>query len=260
MNGTVRWIASVGPLKLRRSEFQAQSKVEIPEAKSKPAKDLLEHEKTLYYERLAFLMEIPSMSAIVDGKLLNLTIGGVKAYNQDNLNGKQGTLQRFKVFVGFKNLVCTNLCIWSDGFTADLRVRDLDDLGQMIYKLFSQYDANTQISQMQKWEDYFLTEQQFAQLLGRCRMYHHLPKHKQQRLPRLYISDSQIGAVARQYYSGPFRATDEGIDLWKLYNLFTGAVKSSYIDTFLDRNANAHTLVEKIQASLDGTYSNWFLE
>lgn len=29
----------------------------IPEAKDKPARELLEHEKTLFYERMAFLIE-----------------------------------------------------------------------------------------------------------------------------------------------------------------------------------------------------------
>ncbi len=28
-------------------------------------------------------------------------------------------LEKFKVFIGFKNLVCTNLCISSDGLKAD---------------------------------------------------------------------------------------------------------------------------------------------
>src|SRR5262245_19392415 len=33
----------------------------IPEAKHKPASELLAHEKTLYYERCAFVIEIPSV-------------------------------------------------------------------------------------------------------------------------------------------------------------------------------------------------------
>lgn len=34
----------------------------VPEAKNKPANELLEHEKTLYYERMAFAIEIPSFT------------------------------------------------------------------------------------------------------------------------------------------------------------------------------------------------------
>src|SRR5580698_9288118 len=82
----------------------------IPEAKTKPAHLLEEHEKTLYYERMAFVVEIPSIKDEVDGSALSLTIGGVKSYSQDNLYGKKGSDEHFKIFIGFKNRVCTNLC------------------------------------------------------------------------------------------------------------------------------------------------------
>ena len=54
----------------------------------KPAKELLEHEKTLYYERMAFAIEIPSLLGNVAGNELRLTVGGVRAYNQENLYAK----------------------------------------------------------------------------------------------------------------------------------------------------------------------------
>jgi hypothetical protein len=44
----------------------------IPEAIGKPAKDLLEHEKTIYYERMAFMMTIPSITEMVNGNRLSL--------------------------------------------------------------------------------------------------------------------------------------------------------------------------------------------
>src|SRR5210317_1085050 len=37
----------------------------IPSAVGKPAKELLEHEKTLYFERMAFAIELPSISGKV---------------------------------------------------------------------------------------------------------------------------------------------------------------------------------------------------
>lgn len=51
------------------------------------------------------------------------------------------------------------------------------------------------------------------------------------------------------------------IDLWKVYNLFTGANKSSYIDTFLDRSLNATQLIAGIGRALEGdTEYRWFVE
>jgi hypothetical protein len=47
----------------------------IPSAVGKPAKELQEHEKTLYYERMAFAIEIPSVNGRIADNGLNLTIG-----------------------------------------------------------------------------------------------------------------------------------------------------------------------------------------
>ena len=43
----------------------------IPTALLKPAKDLLDDEKTIYYERMAFAIEIPEISEIINGNKLN---------------------------------------------------------------------------------------------------------------------------------------------------------------------------------------------
>ena len=66
---------------------------------------LLEEEKTIYYERMMFCFEIPTIFETIDGSRLNLTIGGVRAYNHENLYSKK-SMEKFKVFIGFKNLVC----------------------------------------------------------------------------------------------------------------------------------------------------------
>jgi hypothetical protein len=82
----------------------------IPEAMGKPADALLEEEKTIYWERMAFVYEIPGITSTVNENKLSLSIGGVRAYNSENLYGKK-TEEHFKVFVGFKNYVCINLGI-----------------------------------------------------------------------------------------------------------------------------------------------------
>jgi hypothetical protein len=73
----------------------------IPSAVGKPAKDLLENEKTLYFERMAFAIEVASITDTVAGNSLNLTVGGVRAYNLENLHSKKSE-ERFKLFIGFK--------------------------------------------------------------------------------------------------------------------------------------------------------------
>jgi hypothetical protein len=49
--------------------------------------------------------------------------------------------------------------------------------------------------------------------------------------------------------------------LWNVYNLFTGAVKSSYIDSYLERNVNAHTFTNSVSEALKGNSGyHWFFE
>ncbi|WP_018611858.1 DUF3871 family protein [Segetibacter koreensis] len=233
----------------------------VPEARNKPANELNEHEKTIYYERMAFVIEIPSISQEIDGNTLHLVAGGVKSYNLDNLYAKKGALESFKVFIGFQNRVCTNLCVWTDGYMGDLKVNSLGQLTASIKSLFESYNGNLHLHQLQQFSNYSLTEQQFAHLIGRCRMYPHLPKNLQSHISPLLFGDTQLGMVCKDYYKDNSfcRDADGNINLWRLYNLFTGANKTSYIDTFLDRSVNAFTFVNEIRRGLEHRQSNWFL-
>lgn len=233
----------------------------IPNAKDKSAKDLLEHEKTLYYERMAFVIEVPTISTDIAGNRLNLTIGGVKGYNLDNLNSKSGADQHFKVFIGFQNKVCCNMCIWTDGFKADVKVKSIQELQNAIYCLLQQYDAANHLNKMRSFTNYDLSERQFVQLIGRCKLYNYLPAQVKANIPALLFGDTMISSVCRDYYKDEsFCRNDDGsINLWRLYNLFTGANKSSYIDTFLDRSVNAFQFTDQLKYSLDNQHSSWFL-
>jgi hypothetical protein len=234
----------------------------IPDAKDKPASQLHEWEKTLYYERMIFAVEIPSISDTVSGNMLSLTVGGVKAYNIDNLYNRKGADEHFKVFIGFQNKVCTNMCVWTDGYLSDLRVKNLDQLRMAIYLMLQTYNQDNLLNRVRALPEYTLTEQQFALLLGRCRMYQHLPTSGRQNIPPLLFGDTQLGTVCKDYYRDESfcRDKDGSLNLWRLYNLFTGANKSSYIDTFLDRSVNALQFVEQVRSGLDGHSTNWYLQ
>lgn len=233
----------------------------VPDAKNKPAIELLEHEKTLYYERMAFVIEIPSVFDEIDGNRLSLTVGGVKALNQDNLYNKKGADEHFKIFIGFKNTVCTNLCVWTDGYMDDLKVNSPGQLKGCIKTLFANYNANFHLHSLKQLSENSLTEIQFAQLIGKCRMYPHLPKEIQNQIQPLQLGENQIGTVVRDYYKDDSfcKQEDENINLWRLYNLFTGANKSSYIDSFLDRSVNAFNFVDQLRIALKNNTTSWFL-
>ncbi|MGY2132354.1 DUF3871 family protein [Hymenobacter sp. HD11105] len=233
----------------------------IPEAKDKPATQLEDWECTLYYERMMFCIEVPTLFDTVGGNCLTLQVGGVKAYNLDNLYNRKGAVEHFKLFVGFQNLVCTNLCVRTDGYLGDLRVSSLEQLHQAVYQLLHSYDQHRHLRQLQALTEYTLSEQQFAQLLGRCRMYQHLPPAAKQQIPALLYGDQQLAAVCRDYYRDPSFCRDEqgDINLWRLYNLFTGANKSTYLDQFLDRSVNALDFAQQVQHALEGRSTSWYL-
>ena len=219
----------------------------IPSAIGKPASELQEHEKTLFYERCAFVIEIPSIKQNINGNELSLAIGGVRAYNQENLYSRK-SLEKFKVFVGFQNRVCTNLCVSTDGFSNEIRIGSITELEDKVSQLIGNYNMQQHLNLMQELTNYELSEVQFAHFVGKARMYGHLSKSEQQELFSIELSDSQINQMVKQYYTCDNfgRNADGSINLWKLYNLFTETNKSSYIDSNLERNVSAFELVNNV--------------
>ncbi|MEN2282392.1 DUF3871 family protein [Algoriphagus sp. SE2] len=234
----------------------------IYEARQKKASELLPGEKTIYYERMAFILTVPSMTKEINGQLLQLTVGGVKAYNLDNMNSNKGGYEHFKIFIGFKNTVCTNLCVSTDGICLDLKVKSLQELYARAYELFCSFQPEIQINNLSQLPEYELSEAQFAKLLGKARLYQYLPKDEKAQIPELLISDTQISRIAEAYYTDDYfsRHKSGSIDLWRVYNLFTGAVKSSYIDKFLERELNAYEFALQLQKALEGPPEEfWYL-
>ncbi len=232
----------------------------IPSAIGKPAKELLDHEKTLYYERCAFLIDIPQITQTINGNQICLSIGGIRAYNQENLYSKK-SLEKFKVFIGFKNMVCTNLCISTDGFSNEVRVFSINELEDQIADLFSSYNQESHLELMREMPKYQLSERQFAHFIGKCRMYQHLAKEEKKMIFPIEFNDGQLNTVVKNYYGDAnfHREQNGNINLWNLYNLMTEANKSSYIDSNLERNVNAYELIQNIGGSIKNDSYNWFI-
>ena len=233
-----------------------------PDALHVPAKELLDHQKTMYYERMAFCIKIPSITQDVGGNRLELTIGGVRAYNQENLYNKK-TYEKFKFFIGFKNMVCCNLCISTDGYQSEIKAMSNYDLLEKVKLTMQQYKMEEHIATLKNLNNFQLSEREFAQIIGKSKLYNYLPKNEKAQIPELLLNDGHINTVAKDYYNDESfcRDTNGDINLWKFYNLLTGSNKSSYIDTFLDRGVNAFDFSKGISNALSDSNSNyaWFL-
>lgn len=232
----------------------------LPSAIGKPVKELRHDEKTIYHQRMAFMVEVPTLTENVNNNGLTLTIGGVRALNQESLYSKRN-LEKFKVFIGFKNMVCTNLCISTDGLNSNMRVASVLELKDKIRELIQSFDKERYLGNMERMSKYYLSELQFAHLIGKMRMYSHLNKEEKVGKLSLLMNDNQIGTVVKEYYTDPnfSRNKENGINLWNFYNLMTSANKSSYIDSNLERNANAFEFVNSLGNSMQNQTENWFL-
>ena len=81
---------------------------------------------------------------------------------------------------------------------------------------------------MQQLGNTSMSEHQFAQILGKMRLYQCLPNGYQKRMPRMLLTDTQINSVAKAYINDEnFGSFGNDLNMWKYYNLLTGANKSS---------------------------------
>lgn len=233
----------------------------VPSALGKRASELLESEKTQFYQRLAFAFTIPTIHENVNGQKLELCIGGVRNYNDLNLYRANKGMEKFSVFIGWRVNVCSNQVLTGDGVKLQLEVMNLNDLYKAILELFYNFNPAKEIHLMQNLSQSYLTETQFAQIVGRMRLYQALPNNCQRSVPQLLITDSQINNVCRNYFCNPdFGAKDNTISMFDFHNLLTEANKSSYIDTYLQRAVNATEVAVGINNALHGdTKYAWFL-
>ena len=239
-----------------------QIKGRTPDALHIAAKDLEEHQRTSYFERMAFIIRVPGITETINGNKLALTIGGVRAYNTENLYNKKA-YEKFKFFIGFQNMVCCNLCISTDGYQNEIRAMSHLDLEAKMLQTLAEYKAQEHLNSMKNLLNNSLSEKDFAQIIGKSRLYNYLPKKEKSLIPELLLNDGHINTVAKDYYQDESfcRNANGDISMWEFYNLLTGSNKSSYIDSFLDRNVNAFDFSKGISNALSGSSTNyaWFL-
>ena len=239
-----------------------QIKGRTPDALHIAAKDLEEHQRTSYFERMAFIIRVPGITETINGNKLALTIGGVRSYNLENLYNKK-TYEKFKFFIGFQNMVCCNLCISTDGYQNEIRAMSHLDLEAKMLQTLAEYKAQEHLNSMKNLLNNSLSERDFAQIIGKSRLYNYLPKKEKSLIPELLLNDGHINTAAKDYYQDDSfcRNANGDISMWEFYNLLTGSNKTSYIDTFLERGVNAFDFSKGISNALSGSSTNyaWFL-
>ena len=233
----------------------------IPSALGKRSSELLESEKTQFYQRLAFAFTIPSLHECIAGQRLELCIGGVRNYSDLNLYRANRGMEKFTIFIGWRVNICSNQVLTGQGVRSALEVMSIHDLYKAVLELFYNFNMDRDVQLLQSLTQTTLSETQFAQIVGRMRLYQALPSYQQRKLPKLLITDSQINNVCRDYYSNPnFGAKNNTISMFDFHNLLTEANKSSYIDSYVQRGMNATEVTVGICKALQGDSEySWFL-
>ena len=239
----------------------------VPSALHKKASELTDEEKTVYYQRMAFVCHVAALSRSVNGQLVHLCIGGVRAYNEDKLYGRQSPM-KFKLFCGWQVRVCSNLMLTCDGFTGNLECMTTSDIKEKALELFGGFDPikDENLRTLEALGTTSISEEQFCKAVGRLRLYQALPTTTKTELglPNFNVGDQAVNAVVRGYVENPNFKKEDGSDtitLWQLLQLFNEAVKQTYIDRWLERNQNCTDFVFGLEKALNGESQDyaWFL-
>ena len=79
---------------------------------------------------------------------------------------------------------------------------------------------------------------------------------------KISITESQLSALVKSYVQDSNFGYDSGsgFSVWKLYNLLTGSIKSSYADNYIDRSVFSYELSQCLCEAITSNRSSWFLE
>lgn len=238
----------------------------IPSAQHKKASELRDDEKTLFYQRLAWIAHITTLTSSINGQQVSLTIGGTRSYSEDKLYARQNP-QHFRVFIGFRVRVCSNMMLTTDGISDTMLCMTEMDVFQKAFELFKRFNEvkETTLYNLEALNNTWLTQEQFCKIIGRLRLYQALSNTQQKQLPQILLGDSVVNAATKEYIKNPnfgMGDSDGSISCWQLMQLLNEAVKNSYSDLWIDRNANCTTFATGISNALNGNDSqgySWFL-
>lgn len=235
----------------------------VPGALTKKKEELKPEDETVYYQRMAFCFHIRTMSRIMNGEEVHLCIGGVRSLNEENLYARKSP-EKFKIFIGWRVRVCSNMMLTNDGLTGRLEVMSDADIYSSALRLFQDFNPEQNLKLLENLGRTMISQEQFCQIIGRLRLYQALPAYRLKELPKVILGDSNVNAATKGYIENPnfgLRGRDK-ISCWDLMQLLNDAAKQSYIDRFLERNRNCTDFAAGIQRALNGEDTEnyeWFL-
>ena len=138
--------------------------------RTKRKEELKPEDETIYYQRMAFCFHIRTICREMNGEEVHLCIGGVRSLNEENLYGKKSP-EKFKIFIGWRVRVCSNLMLTCDGLTGRLEVMGDTDIYIAALKLFREFNPEQNLRLLENLGRTMISQEQFCQIIGRLRLY-----------------------------------------------------------------------------------------
>lgn len=241
-----------GPLEMRASHL---TQGRIPSAIYKKTSELLESDKTKYWERICFCVQVKSRQTNILGEPATLTFGGCRSLQECNFHSRK-TSELFQCYISYRARICSNLMIsLQDGLKDRIEASGPAEIYAAAYQLFSQFNAEENLRSLDGLGRTSITVEQFTHLIGKLRYYNCLSTAAKKELPfQIELGDSQVYAATRNFVNSHFGINGrDSLDLFNTLNCFNQSVKTnSYLHNFLSKNANCTTLIQGIQRSIEG--------
>ena len=239
-----------------------------PEAMNKPASELQDEDITTFWQRMAFICHVKTLTRSINGVEVHLCIGGTRSYSEDKLFGRP-TPSKMKLFVGWFVKLCSNGCLTCDGNSGTIECLTEADVYEKALALFHGFNPEKEnaLAMLENLGTTYISEQEFCNIIGRLRLYQALPAAEQNVLPKVIFGDQAANKIVQSYVSNPNFGLKEGADsisLWQLLQLANEAVKQgAYINDWQIRNQNCTDFVLGIQKAILGEDQegyDWFLK
>lgn len=212
-----------------------------------------------YMQRMMFMIEIPSISSVVNGNLLHLQIVGVHNYADINLLGNSTQKQSFSCAIGFINTVCVNGLCRSQDSNLSIKVTNTADLYKCCMDLFRNYNFREHLEEMKALNNTIIDVPTLAQFLGRAKMAANMSASMKSELgiPEFILPEAQLNSMVRDYYTDEnFGGFGRSISAWQFYQLLTN-YKNNYIDLQIPRAINAWDATVGITKAINHEDDAW---
>ena len=122
-------------------EIQVSHRIQgrTPEAMNKPASELQDEDITTFWQRMAFICHVKTLTRSINGVEVHLCIGGTRSYSEDKLFGRP-TPSKMKLFVGWFVGICSNGCLTTTGVSGTIECLTESDVFEKATALFRSFD------------------------------------------------------------------------------------------------------------------------